>query len=102
MKSYLDGNPHRDRLIPLLSRREMPLFNRIDSSLVDILVQRFDDMDILRLALGTHNQPDQHSSGDAKPTVVVRLVYGRNLVGNARRSNSGANVKDLLVVNRGA
>jgi hypothetical protein len=102
VKPDLHRDPDRYRLISLFRRLETPLPYRLDSRHVDILVQRFDDVNILRLAPRTHNQSDKHRAGYPKPTVVIRLVHRRNLVRDAWWSNSRADIENLLIVNRAA
>jgi hypothetical protein len=78
----------------------MPLFHRVDGALVDILIKRFDDVDVFRLARRTHDKSDQHGAGDTKSFVVVRLVLRRDLVGDAGWGNPRADIPNLLVVGR--
>ena len=97
METDLDGDPDCDWLIPLFRGIETPLLYRFHGALVDIPVKRRDDMDVLRFALGTHHQSDDHRPGQTKPA-RVRFVYRRDLVGDSRRCNPRANIEYLLIV----
>ena len=102
VKPDLHRDPDRYRLISLFRRLETPLLYRLDGRLIDILIQRFDDMDVLRLAARTHNQSDKHGAGYPKPATIIRLVHRRNLVRDTGWSNARANIENLLIVNRAA
>jgi hypothetical protein len=69
----LNGDPDGDWLIPLFRRLETPLLYCLNGAVIDDLVERCDYMDVLRLALGTDHQSDDHGPGQTKPARRVCL-----------------------------
>src|SRR6185437_8034070 len=97
VKTDLDSESDRNRLVALVRRFEAPLPDGLDSALVDVLIDRPDDVDINRETVRADDEADQDDAANAKP-IRAGIGFRAYLMDDFGRDDAVADIENRLVL----